>query len=384
MTTKRNAKGMGTIRQREDGSYEGRIIINSERKSFYGNRQGDVVKAMRAAKKAADDGIYFEPTRLTVAKWIDLWLEEYVAPSVKPLTYAAYKSQCENHIKPVIGKIKLTTLNATQIQKLYNDMIRLDELSPKTVKNAHGILHKALVKAVELRYIGFNPADACTLPRIEKREIEPLEEAEIKAFLGAIENGERFKELFQVTLFTGMREGEICGLSWDAVDFDRGLISVRQQLLKEKKKGGICYVATTKSDKVRTIKPAPFVLSVLKEVKRVQIENRLKAGKAWANDWNLVFTNELGRHIFPQTVLQRFKKIAAQIGKPAARFHELRHTYAVMSLQEGDDIKTVQSNLGHATASFTLDVYGHVSEKMKADSSARMEAFIQKINKQNL
>ncbi|NLT16701.1 MAG: tyrosine-type recombinase/integrase [Clostridiales bacterium] len=96
------------------------------------------------------------------------------------------------------------------------------------------------------------------------------------------------------------------------------------------------------------------------------------------------FTNELGGHIFPQTVLQRFKKIATQIGKPNARFHDLRHTYAVTSLQEGDDIKTVQSNLGHATASFTLDAYGHVSEKMKADSAARMEACIQKMNKQNL
>jgi integrase len=116
-----------------------------------------------------------------------------------------------------------------------------------------------------------------------------LEEAEIKAFLAAIEKGERFKALFQVTLFTGLREGEICGLSWDAVDFDRGIISIRQQLLKEKKKGGKCYIAPTKNDKVRTIKPAPYVLSVLREVKRVQIENKLKAGKAWANDWNLVF-----------------------------------------------------------------------------------------------
>jgi integrase len=370
---------LGNIRQREDGTYEGRITINGMRKSFYGKKQGDVAKAMRAAKKAADDGTYFQPTRLTVGKWLDTWLEEYVLPSVKPLTYAAYKSQCETHIKPAIGRVKLNALNATHIQKLYNDLAQIKKRSPKTVKNTHGVLHKALVKAVELRYIGLNPANACTLPRIERKEIEPLEEADIKAFLKAIAGGERLKELFQVTLFTGMREGEICGLSWDAVDFDRGTISVRQQLLKEKKKGGKCYIASTKNDKARTIKPAPFVLSVLKEVKMVQIENKLKAGKAWANDWSLVFTDELGNHLFPQTVQKRFKKIAAQIGKPNTRFHDLRHTYAVTSLQEGDDIKTVQTNLGHATASFTLDVYGHVSEKMKAESATRMEAFIQNV-----
>ncbi len=94
-----------------------------------------------------------------------------------------------------------------------------------------------------------------------------------------------------------------------------------------------------------------------------------------------MFTNEIGSHLCPQTVLKRFKRIAARIGNPSARFHDLRHTYAVTALQEGDDIKTVQTNLGHATASFTLDVYGHVSEKMKAESAARMEAFIQSIKR---
>ena len=120
-------------------------------------------------------------------------------------------------------------------------------------------------------------------------------------------------------------------------------------------------------------------MSVLKDVKRIQNANQLKAGLAWGNNWNLVFTDELGKHLYPQSVLKRFKKVAAIIGKPNARFHDLRHTYAVTALQEGDDIKTVQSNLGHATASFTLDVYGHVSEKMKKDSAARMEAFIKSI-----
>ena len=298
-------------------------------------------------------------------------------PSVKPLTYAAYKSQCEHHIKPAIGRSKLSNLNTVQIQKLYNDLIRVKGLSAKTVRNTHGVLHKALAKAVEVRYISYNPADACTLPRIEKSAIQPFEEADIKAFLKIIENGERFKDLFIVTLFTGVREGEICGLAWDSIDFESGTICIRQQLLKEKKKGAQFYISSTKNDKARTITPAPFVMAVLKNVKRTQNENRLKAGRAWANKWNLVFTDEIGNHLVPQTILKRFKRVAAQIGKPHARFHDLRHTYAVTSLQEGDDVKTVQANLGHASASFTLDVYGHVSEKMKTESAARMEAFIQ-------
>ncbi len=376
----RNAKGNGSIRQRENGTWEGRCIINGSRKSFYGERQSDVLKAMRAAQKAADDGVYFEPSKISLSKWLDMWLEEYVKPSAKPLTYSTYKSRVETHIKPSLGKIKLTMLNATQIQALYNDLLRVQLLSPKTIKNIHGILHKALDQALKLRYIGLNPADACILPRVEKKEIKPLTESEITAFLAAINEGEPLKDLFTVALFTGMREGEICGLSWDAVNFKDGTITVKQQLCKEKEKGGQHYIATTKNDKARILTVAPFVMDILRKIMMQQRLDHITAGFAWNNEFNLVFTDKIGHFIVPQTALKRFKVIASKIGRADARFHDLRHTYAVTALQEGDDVKTVQQNLGHATASFTLDVYGHVSEKMKKESAARMQSYFEKIN----
>ncbi|MBQ8288025.1 MAG: tyrosine-type recombinase/integrase [Clostridia bacterium] len=116
-----------------------------------------------------------------------------------------------------------------------------------------------------------------------------------------------------------------------------------------------------------------------KNTRAAQHRERLAMGIDWQNEMNLVFTYPDDSYIPMQTVLKRFKRIAAKIGRPDARFHDLRHTYAVMSLQEGDDVKTVQQNLGHATASFTLDVYGHVSEKMKQESAARMDRFIRKV-----
>lgn len=363
----RNAKGNGSVRQRENGTWEARCIIDGKRKSFYGDKQSDVLKAMRAAQKAEDDGIYFEPARVPLSKWLDIWLEEYVEPSAKPLTYATYKSRVETHIKPALGKIRLTSLNSTQIQAFYNDLLKKQGLQPKTIKNVHGILHKALEQALKLRYIGLNPAGACILPRMEKKEIKPLTESEIAAFLKTIEEGEPLRDLFTVALFTGMREGEICGLPWDAVNFKEGTITVKQQLCKEKQKGGQHYIAPTKNDKVRILTPAPFVMDILKRVPQRQ------------NEFNLVFTDRAGHYIVPQTALKRFKAVAARIGRPDARFHDLRHTYAVTALQEGDDVKTVQQNLGHATASFTLDVYGHVSEKMKKESAARMQSYFEKI-----
>ncbi len=374
------AKNNGTIRQRPDGRWEARASINGKRVSFYADRQGDALKAMRAAQKAADDGVYFEPKRLTVAAWLDTWLAEYIQPSVKPLSYSTYESRVKTHIKPALGHIRLQELNPTQIQAFYNSLSRKQNLAPKTVKNIHGILHKCLTQAVKLRYIGYNPADACELPRMDRREIQPLSEREIAAFLNEIREGEPLARLFTVALFTGMREGEICGLSWDAVDFRAGTITVRQQLQREKKKGGCHYIATTKNDKSRTITVAPYVMGILKEIFAEQKRQHLMAGLAWKNEWNLVFVRPDGSYIPPQTALKHFKAVVKRIGRPDARFHDLRHTYAVTALQEGDSVKTVQENLGHATASFTLDVYGHVSEKMKKESAARMENFIAKIS----
>lgn len=198
-----------------------------------------------------------------------------------------------------------------------------------------------------------------------------------------IADGDEYGALFKMILFTGLRESEAIGLTWDCVDFNAGTIKVCKQLQKRPLKDGGFTFAPLKNDKARTIKPAPFVMDILESRKREQNAHRLRAGEVWSG-WNteqehksaLVFTTALGSNLSPQTVYNHYKKLAKQVGAPQTCVHDLRHTYAVLSLQNGDDVKTVQGNLGHATAAFTLDVYGHVSEKMKEDSSARMEGYI--------
>ena len=171
--------------------------------------------------------------------------------------------------------------------------------------------------------------------------------------------------------------GEILGLCWDCVNFDEGTILVKSQLQRDYANGNYIFVSP-KNNKSRIIKIAPFVVNVLHEHKREQKKLRLKAGPAWINS-NLVFTNALGEHLKHVTVYNHYKRIVKKIGISKARFHDLRHSYAVAALQAGDDIKTVQENLGHHTAAFTLDVYGHVTDKMRKESADRMEAFIQSI-----
>ena len=389
MANKRAAQGSGTIRKKtvtRNGQpytyWEARITTGRDpgtgkqiQKSFSGKTQKEVREKMQAVAVAVNEKTYIEPSKLTLGQWLDIWGAEYLG-DIKPLTLASYKRTVKNHIKPALGAIKLQALSAHEIQGMYNAAQRGDKpLAPKTIKNLHGVTHKALQQAVELGYIKFNPADACKLPRAEKRDIKPLDEQQIKAFLQII-SGHKFEYLYLVTLFTGMREGEVLGLTWDCIDFKAGTVLINKQLIKNRDEAGEFELASTKNGKSRKITPAPFVMRILKDQQQKQLEERFRAQGAWSNDWNLVFTDELGRHLSAVTVYNNFKRLAKQAGFPEARFHDLRHSYAVAALQSGDDIKTVQENLGHHAAAFTLDVYGHVTERMKEDSAARREAFI--------
>ena len=320
---------------------------------------------------------------MTVGEWLDIWTAEYLG-GVKELTVSSYKSSIKTHIKPGLGAIKLESLSSHVIQGFYNRLLAPAKdrkgLSPKTIKNVHGVLHKSLQQAVANGYIRLNPADSCVLPRAERKELKPLDEQQITTFLQAI-RGHRLEDLFTVVLFTGMREGEALGLLWDCVDLNAGTITINKQLQKDFSKGSQYHLVATKNSKSRTITVAPFVVNTLRKVKLRQLENKIQLGGCW-QDSGFVFTDELGRHLNRSTVYNAFKKVMVQIGSPETRFHDLRHSYAVASIRSGDDIKTVQENLGHATAAFTLDVYGHVTEQMKKESAARMEQFIKSVNNQ--
>ena len=393
---KRGAFGAGTIRQKtvqKDGKtysyWEARYTTGYDpgtgrqiQKSITGKTQREVSKKLREATTNLDNGTYIAPNKMTVGEWLDTWSANYLG-GVKPFTVVSYKGQIENHIKPAIGAIRLDALNAHIIQCMYNDLQRpkgdAQPLSPKSIKNVHGVLHKALNQAVAVGYLRFNPSDACVLPRVVRKQLAPFDENQSKAFLHALK-GHPMEDLFTVTLFTGMREGEVLGLLWECVDFEKGTILIDKQLQREKKKNGAYIFAPLKNDRARTITPAPWVMELLKRHQIKQEEQKEYARELW-EDSGLVFTNEIGHHLATHTVYREFKRLAASIGCPEARVHDLRHSYAVAAIRSGDDIKTVQGNLGHATAAFTLDVYGHVTDQMKQASAARMESYINDILK---
>ena len=384
--SKKNAQGAGSICKRSDGRWEARFTTGFDpatgkqvQKSIYGKTQKEVREKLAQITVELDDGTHMDPAKETVAEWMDTWLETYVKYSVKPYTLDAYQRDCNNYIKPALGNVRLSALTAPQIQRFYNSLRTEKNLSPKSVKNIHGVLHRALRQAMKLEMLRSNPTELCDLPKIRRKEIRPMEQNEIQAFLRAIE-GSKYEILYQVTLFTGMRQGEVLGLTWDCVDFKHQTIFVNKQLQKTQKVGGTYTLVPTKTGRSRIITVAPSVMALLKKQRSQQAQMQLLAGQDWENPWNLVFTKETGGHLSHFMVYRTFKEIVTSIGLDYARFHDLRHSYAVVSIESGDDIKTVQMNLGHATASFTLDVYGHVSQKMRQQSADSMEQFIKKVS----
>ena len=395
-TMGRAANGSGSIRKKtktQNGKtytwWEARVTTGYDpgtgkqiQRSVSGKTQREVAQKLREISVEIDKRTYLAPTKLTVKDWLDTWVKEYLE-DIKPSTKYLYTRNVEMYIIPNLGSVKLDALTSPMVQALYNRLHKPDKkdvkpLSAKTIRSLHGVLHKALQQAVLNGYIRVNPTDACKPPRVVKKEIQPLDETQVSEFLKAIQ-GHPHEYLYKITLFSGMREGEVLGLTWDCVDLEHGTLLIKQQLRREQQKGGKYYFSPPKNNKSRVLSLAPSVVQLFRLQKLKQNGMRLEAGDCWDEN-NLIFSNQTGGFLSYRTVYDCFKRIVDKIGSPSTRFHDLRHTYAVLAIKSGDDIKTVQENLGHATAAFTLDVYGHVTAQMRRDSADRMEQVIKSVS----
>lgn len=384
--------GSGTIRKKEivrNGTkyvyWEGRYMAGRDpltgkpvRKSITGKTQKEVAQKLREVVSSGADSAYNPNSGITVEKWLNLWITDY-AGEKKETTISNYKMWIDTRIIPALGKIKLENLQAHDIQRFYNGI--KESVSAKTVRNIHGVLHSALAQAVRNRIILYNPSDACALPKVEKREITPVVDDDLTAFLDAI-RGNKYEDVYLVDIFTGMRQGEILGLTWDCVDFAKSRICVNKQLVRVRGGNGEHFLRSTKKDNVRYIAIPSIVSDRLKAIREHQRELAAEELCTYRNDMNLVFTDDTGKYLVEITVYKNLKKVFANIGLPESRFHDLRHSYAVALLEADVDVKTLQNNLGHSNISTTLDIYAHVTQRLQKDSADKLEKFVSGLQKQ--
>lgn len=371
---KKRANGEGSIKKRDNGTYEARYSYNGKRYSVYGKTQAEARRKLTEALSKIDNGLFIAPANITVGQWLEIWQRDYLG-DVKPATVTRYSAAIRLYILPIIGEVKLCRLMPAMINKIYKEQQERG-LSTDTLKSIRAVLFASMQQAVENKIISQNPVAGVKLPKSkrEKEEMHPLVDEQIGQFLQAA-TGKKHRDLFFVAMFTGMRRNEILGLTWDCIDFTHGTIRLYRQLRPIK--GGFEF-APLKNSTPRTFSPAADVMQTLKEIRKQQAEQRLKAGESW-QDNNLVFAQADGRCLCGQAVYIQFKSIVESLGLPKVRFHDLRHTYATLALQNGVDPKTVSQILGHKKVAFTLDMYGHVSDTMQRTAADKMQAYIQSL-----
>ena len=378
---KRRANGEGSICKRKDGRWEGRFTVGyrDDGKQIYKNvlakTQAECAKKLKAAIAAAKVEPTPEPTpaNYTVAEWIDIWYENFIRPNLRETTRNQYESFIRHHVKPYVGAVPLAKLSALDLQKLYNKLkssgrIQTDHalpnpgLSAKTVRSIHMMLSSCLGKAVNERLIPSNPAHGCSIPPKEKQEMKIIPPKQIGKFLDEADKA-GYLAMFYLELTSGLRRGELLALLWSDVDTANCTISVNKQVIRVN--GELKVLPPKTKNAVRKIVlPRQTIELLIAEHERHP-------------DHPLLFPSpKSGTYLDPPAVARKMKTLLARAGIDEIRFHDLRHTFATLSLQNGVDVKTLSHTLGHYSAGFTLDTYTHVTTQMQEDAARKIGGFM--------
>ena len=372
---KRRANGEGNIRKRKDGRWEGRFTvgINPETgkqifKNVLGKTQAEVKEKLKKALDEAKKVDYTRTGKYTVEMWMDEWFENVCKIKVRPSSHQTYRGYIDHHITPYIGNIPLEKLSTMDLQKLYRKLMnkgRIERveaekqpkgLSAKTVRNINQVIFSALDFAVAQKILSANACKAVALPKIEHKEMKTIPAEQLEAFFKeAKETG--VYEMYYIELATGLRRGELLGLKWQDIDWKNGIIKVRRQVARVD--GEIVEAPLKTKNSYRAVTISQQAIEVL------------KTQKAKTND-EYVFPSPNGGPISPDSVNNMLKRVLARAGIPKVRFHDLRHTFATIALQNGVDIKTVSGMLGHFSAGFTLDTYAHVTTSAQKEAAETM------------
>jgi integrase len=326
--------------------------------------------AVRAAVRASADGYSPTDSRLTVGRWLEIWMADYVAGGTRPKrpgTIASYASVVNNHLRPRLGHIVLARLTREQVQVAIT-AIAATGVSPSTTAHILHILRIAINEAVRSDKVRSNVCLRVQPPETHPPIISPWDAAEINTFLDSLA-GDRYAPLFTAAIATGLRQGELLGLRWSDVDWEAGTLKVERQLLRNGTFGQPKSAAG-----VRTIGLSDLATYALRTQRNQQIGDRFRAKTRWKNADDLVFTTSLGTHLRIWPVWQAFHTASVRSGVRRIRFHDLRHACATLLLTAGEELAVISKVLGHADYGTTLKVYAHLDPKRAKAAAGRIDA----------
>lgn len=377
--SKRRPSGDGMVRKRDDGRWEGRIVVGHKQNGdsifryIYADTQKELTAKLRQNIDAYQGVDLTEQSQVTLSEWLDQWLEQ-MALTLRPSTLEHYRSDMEHHAKPYLGSKRLIQITASDLRKLYDILKRRGRVKPRpgqyhglsttTIHGIHTTLHHALKAAVEQGLLPSNPADEVDPPKAVQPPLNILNDEQLDIFMAAIQKDLIWHDFFYTEMTTGLRLGEICGLLWTDFNDRDGILSICRTLHKET--GGRLVAGDTKTYAgTRKITLPPSTSELLKDRKR-------RSYSPW------IFHDPLRPEapVSPGSAYRQLKKILRANSMPNLRFHDLRHSFATHALASGVDAKTLSGILGHTKASFTLDRYTHTTGDMQKRAAEIVGGFL--------
>ncbi len=373
----------GSIEKRGKNSYRltvsegfdlnGRPMIH--RKTVHGTKKDAEVELAKFVTEV-QNGLVIDGKSLKFSEFVEVWKRDYGSKELAPTTYKRYCRMLETRILPYFGHFYINKIKPTDIMKFY-DLLEKDTqlvrkkgnngsktkkpLSGKTILEHHRLLRAMLHRAVYWQLIVSNPAERVQPPKAKKPKRRSYDDEQTKILLENLEKltveDTKYKVAIILTIFTGVRLGELMGLEWQDVDFRNGIISINRSSQYLSDMGVFTKVPKTESS-IREIAIPEFIISLLEEYKLWYEEQKSIYGELWTNSDRL-FVQADGKPMHPSTISKWFVKYVGQIGLPVINFHGLRHTNASLLVAQNVDIAVVSARLGHAQISTTLDFYVH-------------------------
>ncbi|MDR4926521.1 site-specific integrase [Peribacillus simplex] len=316
---------------------------------------------------------FLDLTKMTYERYMEEWFQER-KNTLQKTTFEIHSIYYRNVIKPKLGQLKVQQIAPVQIQKFINELVNETSYSEHTIHLIFRIISVSLKKAKVLKLIKHNPTDGITLPKIKKREMSIWSLKQVNHFISEASNINRLTRCyigFLISIFTGMRQGEILGLRWQDINFETQTIFVRQTLTQNAElKSGAKNEAS-----VRSIHIPNKLVDELKIYRKQVVQEKLIHGQSYHDNDLLVCTRD-GKPMIPRNFRKEFYNLVEKVGLPKIRFHDLRHTHATILIQQNVNVKLISERLGHSDIETTLNTYSHVLPDMQKSVSDKLDKII--------